>query len=55
MDHALSYRIENAHDKVFSWMQEYVGHDRQSGTEALAGYSMDWVDAWQNWWDEGDD
>lgn len=53
MDHALSYRIEDAHDKVFRWMMEYVGFDRQTGSDELAGLP-DWQEAWQNWWDEGD-
>jgi hypothetical protein len=54
MDHALNYRIQDAQDKVFQWMQEYVGFDRESGSKELFDYP-DWQEAWENWWDEGDD
>lgn len=53
MDHALSTTIGNAEDKVFTWMQG-EGYNRDTGSKALFGYP-DWQEAWENWWDEGDD
>ena len=54
-DYALDMRITDAQDEVFRWMLEYVQHNRQSGSEALAAFGFDWQEAWQNWWDEGED
>jgi hypothetical protein len=53
-DHALEYRVVDAQNSVFDWMYEYIGHTRETGSDALAPFGMDWVDSWQNWWDEGD-
>ena len=54
-DFALDMRITDAQDRVFRWMYEYIQHNRESGSEALAPFGLDWVDAWQNWWDEGEE
>lgn len=55
MDHALSYRVQDAEERVFQWMHGYVNHTRESGSEALATFGFGWVIAWQNWWDDGSD
>lgn len=49
----LSYEIEKAEDHVFLWMQR-EGYDRTTGSQALFDWP-DWQEAWENWWDEGDD
>lgn len=56
IDWGLVNRIADSEDKVFRWMQSYLGHNRETGSDALReAASIDWVDAWQNWWDEGND
>ena len=53
-DYALDRKIIDAQDKVFDYLVD-AGHTRDSGSEALKPHGYDWVDAWQNWWDEGED
>lgn len=52
-NHELSYQIENAQDRVFCWMQVQE-YDRKSGSKELDDFP-DWQEAWENWWDEGED
>lgn len=53
MGYELNYHIEDACDRVFTWMQR-EGYDRESGSKELFDYP-DWQEAWENWWDEGED
>ena len=54
IDWALDGKIVDAQDRVFTWMAESkMPYDRTTGAKALRFYGMDWVNAWQNWWDEG--
>lgn len=53
-DYALEDRIINAQDKVFYWLVD-LGHTKETGADALKPHGCDWVDAWENWWDEGEE
>lgn len=50
----LSWEIDSAQDRVFTWLHTHQ-YGRDEGSVALADYGDDWVEAWQNWWDEGDE
>lgn len=50
----LELKIMDAQDRVFCYMVD-KGHDKATGSGALKPFGYDWVDAWENWWDEGED
>jgi hypothetical protein len=55
VDWGLDSEIVNAQDRIFTWMVN-EGYTRDTGVLTLNRYyGTDWSEAFENWWDEGDD